>query len=279
MRTFEVEPDDAHGTFVVDLSRGPVLQPQEQEQMLARRGEDLDGEAKALVVVDGASFVRAGQFLETVDAVLKQIEDFFEDDIARAYATWKGLTSKRAHYTKPLEHAKQIVAARYAAFERDEKERAEAKRRTEELEAQRAEQARLRAEAETREAAAKSLAEAAARADSRDEAMALQQQADEALDTARDLKVEAATVQAPVLPLQREVPTDTGPKVRAAWTFEVTDRMALIKAVAAGTVSAEAVMPNESYLRKRALADKATCNIPGVRVWDQGTVVQRRTGR
>ena len=77
----------------------------------------------------------------------------------------------------------------------------------------------------------------------------------------------------------REVPADSGPQVRANWSFEVTDKMALVKAVAAGTVSHEAVEPNETYLRKRAQADKSTCQIPGVRVWDAGTVVQRRTAK
>src|SRR5262245_18481374 len=270
---FEIEPAD-----VADAIVGEVVQ-EPPETALARRATDLEARARDLVITDRATFVAAGQFLEGVNATMKEIERFFADDIARAHATWKGLTSKRASFLKPLETAYGIVERRYSTFDREDKARAERDRRERELAAQREEQERLRTEAAAREAEAKQIAENALRADSREEGQALEAQAEEMLAQSRELKVEAATVQAPVLQPERVVPTDTGPKVRANWTFEVTDKAALVKAVAKGDVSLEAVEPNDTYLRRRAQADKATCAIPGVRVYDAGAVTARRPSR
>jgi hypothetical protein len=41
--------------------------------------------------------------------------------------------------------------------------------------------------------------------------------------------------------------------------------MALVKAVASGEVSINAILPNETFLRQQAESLKDTMNIPGVR--------------
>jgi hypothetical protein len=292
MTLLEIEPDD------IDISRAPVLEvepeperaaapqlsdpelviePQQAETALARQSSDLVSQAKALVVTDPATFERAGAFLETLKTQQRQIEEFFEADIQRAHAAWKGLTTKRASYVDPLKEAIAIVSSRYAAFAREERARAEKERRDREEAARRAEQERLQAEAKAREAEARRLEDLAMAASTREEGQALQQQAELALTEANDIKVEAATVEAPVLAAQPSVAPPKGTTIRANWTFEVTDRMALCKAIAAGEVSIEAFTPSETYLRSRARADKDTCRIPGVRVYDAGSVAHRRT--
>jgi len=275
MLDIEPEPDEPSTPALVDLSRGPVLNAEER---LARRSTDMVSRAQSVVIMDGPSYEAAGMFLEQLKGAIGDIEAFFEDDIANAYATWHGLTSKRKRYIDPLKAAHTIISDRYTAYNRAAVAKAEDERRAREEAARREEEARLLRESEAKLAESRRLAEEAEKAVSREEGIALEARAADAAEEARELRQDAATVEAPVLPLQPDLPPVRAgaPKVRANWTFEVTDAMKLCKAIAAGEVSLEAFTPNEKYLRRRAEADKATCRIPGVRVYDAGTVTQTR---
>jgi cell division septum initiation protein DivIVA len=55
-----------------------------------------------------------------------------------------------------------------------------------------------------------------------------------------------------------------GQSVREKWTAEVTDLMALVQAVAAGTVPINALIANQSFLDSQAKAMKETLSYPGV---------------
>jgi hypothetical protein len=69
------------------------------------------------------------------------------------------------------------------------------------------------------------------------------------------------------------VPAKTRGKVkRSTWHAEVVDFMKLIKAVAAGQVLTMALLPNESYLNKRADSDREGMSIPGVEAHEVKTV-------
>lgn len=245
------------------------------EQALARTSTDLVSRAKAFVIRDPAAFDLAGQMLETLKEQKRRIVEFFEADIARAHAAWKGLTSKRASFVDPLDEAIENLSRRYATFKREADEAAERERRRLEKEAQDRERARLQEEADRLAAEAKAKEEAALMAESREQASLLETQAEELKTTADEVRQEAATVQAPVLPVRPAVAPAKGITVKANWCHEVTDLMALVKAVAAGTVSIQAICANDVYLRQRAKADKNTIQIPGVRFYDAGTVSTR----
>jgi hypothetical protein len=65
--------------------------------------------------------------------------------------------------------------------------------------------------------------------------------------------------------VQATVPAKTRGKVpRTTWHAEVVDFLKLIRAVAAGEVLTAALLPNESYLNKRADSDRGGMSIPGV---------------
>jgi len=277
----DVEPEpDPPPAPVVDMTRSPVIVEDSKEQQLARRTTDLVARAQAVIINDGPTYEAAGLFLEQLKRAQEEIEAFFEDDVANAYKAWHGLTQKRSRFVAPIKEAHKVIAERYAEYNRAEMARAEAERKEREEQAKREEQQRLHDEAREREREAAELQAKAEEADvhgTREEALALREQAEQLEGEARELKLDAATAEAPVLPLTPALPTRKGaPKVRANWTFEVTDKMALCKAIARGDVSLECFTPNEQYLRRRAEADKATCRIPGVRVFDAGTVTQSR---
>jgi len=245
------------------------------EQSLARTSTDLVSRAKAFQISNPGHFQLAGEMLQTLKAQKARIVEFFEADIARAHAAWKGLTTKRAGFVDPLDEAIATLSARYGTFAKEARDAAERERKRLEREAQEREQARLREEADRLAAEAKAKEEAALMAPTRSDALALETEAAELTTTAAEVRQEAATVQAPVLPSRPTVTPPKGTSVKANWSHEVTDLMALVKAVAAGTVSIQAISANDTYLRQRAKADKDTVRIPGVRFYDAITVSHR----
>ncbi|MGE3278122.1 MAG: hypothetical protein AB7O67_23680 [Vicinamibacterales bacterium] len=271
----EAEPDTADG-IEPEPEEPTTTEAPAQERALERSSHDLVAQATALTITNPESFQRAGQLLEDLKGFHRQIEEFWEEPVAKAHAAWKALTTRRADMVNPLKEAVAVLSSRYATFAREERAKAEKLRREEEERLRKAEQDRLAAEAKATEERAAALRAAAEAAPSRAEAAALETEANQAAADAEVLAVEAQTVQAPVLPPAAALPAPKSTSVRENWTFEVTDPLALIKAVAAGTVGVQAVIPNETYLRARAKADKGTVQIPGVRFYDKGSVAVRR---
>lgn len=257
-------PDDIDAALpTVEREPATVAEPAPvaPEQALERQNLTLVQQAQALQVTDAATFAQAGELLSVLAEAEKRVHDFMDEDVARAHAAWKGLTEKRRAMLEPIETARRQLGQRFAAFDKAEKERAERERREREAAAQEEERRRLEAEA------AELRAQAAEAADPR--------QADRLAQEAAEVAQEAAMVQAPVLPVQRTVAPVKGISSRSNWTCEVADKMALIRAVAAGEISPEALEPNMVYLRARAKADKAGFTCPGVRVYDAATVAVR----
>jgi len=272
----EIEPIDDERPAIEPEVVKPGPEPQVDEQAIARQATDLVSVARALKIVDPASFERAGAMLQQLKDQQRRIEDFFKPDVDRAHAAWKGLCDKRAGYLDPLKAAITILSDGYASFAKEAQRKADMERRRLEREAQEREQARLRELAEAEAAAAKQLTEEAEKASSRDEAIELEQRAAESTAHAEQLNLAAATVPAPVLHVAPSVTPPKGTSVRQHWTWELVDKRALIAAVAAGTVSIEAIDVNSAYLTARAKADKGTASIPGVRFYDAGSVAVRR---
>lgn len=267
--------------------RDPVIEvlpaapepPASEEERVARAALQHLEQAKAFQVIDPASYEQAGRMIDQLKTKKKDVQGWFAPMVDAAHAAWKALTSKRASVTDPLDEAITVLSSRYATFARDERERAEAERRRQEKAAQEREQARLRAEAEEAARLAAETAKAAETAPTREEAALLAEQAEQLTQQAEQTRVEAAAVQPPVLPVQSRIDHVKGPAVAQNWQHEVTDFAALITAVAAGTVSSQALVPNDTYLRQRAKADKGTAAIPGVRFFDAGSVRASRSRR
>jgi len=253
--------------------------PVAEEQRLATAAERMVARAQAFQVTDAASYEQAGVMIDQLKQQIRQVEGFFAPMADAAHKAWKAITGKRASLTDPLIAAERALASRYSAFRRAEEERAQRERREREQAAQEAERQRLQAEADAIAREAQAAQAAAAQAASAAEAQVLEQQAAQLQQEAAAVRVEAQTVEAPVLPVQSAVAHVKGPGVRANWQAEVDDLVTLVKAVAAGQAPLECVIPNETYLRARAKADKGSAKIPGVRFYDAGSVVASRSKR
>lgn len=232
------------------------------ETALEQQQLTLTEQAERLQITDPATFRQAEELLRTLAAFEDRVTEFFAEDIANAYRTWNTLTSKRKKQLDPIEAARNTLAARYAAFDRAEKARAEEERKRREAEALLEQRNRLAAEA--------------AQLEQQSEEAADPRQADRLAEEAAQVRHEAATAPAPYIPAQRTVAPSKGISAREKWAFEVTDKLAIVKEVAAGRLSLEAVEVNGTYFRGRATTDKGTATIPGVRFFDAGSVAVRR---
>ena len=74
-------------------------------------------------------------------------------------------------------------------------------------------------------------------------------------------------------------PKMEGTHTQTRWHAEVVDKEKLIKAVANGHVSTEAITPNMSYLNSCATGDKGTFNIPGVKEVRETSMVSTRRSK
>ena len=88
-----------------------------------------------------------------------------------------------------------------------------------------------------------------------------------------------AIVSAPVTvvapPVERTYEKASGVSSRDNWKCRVTDIKALCKAIGAGKVPANYVLPNESVLNARAKADRQTLAIPGCVPWNDKVISGR----
>lgn len=82
---------------------------------------------------------------------------------------------------------------------------------------------------------------------------------------AEQFEERATQVQAPVIAQQK--PRMSGVSVREVWKYEITDKMALIKAVADGKASPDLLSVNGAEIGRRVRALKGEFNVAGIRAY------------
>ena len=93
-----------------------------------------------------------------------------------------------------------------------------------------------------------------------------------------DEDIEAAVASVPEVvaaPVQETYQKASGISMRDNWSCEVNDLKALCKAIGAGKVPANYVLPNETALNARARADKTTMMLPGCKAVNKPVVAGR----
>lgn len=93
-----------------------------------------------------------------------------------------------------------------------------------------------------------------------------------------DEDIEAAVASVPEVvaaPVQETYQNAAGISMRDNWSCEITDIKALCKAIGAGKVPTNYVLPNETALNARARADKGTMVLPGCKAVNKPVVAGR----
>lgn len=252
----------------------------------------------------GLLVAQAKGTLELVGTIVIDSQPMFESaaiELQGIKAKAKALDDQRKAITKPLDDAKKQVMDLFRQplelldqaegllkrsmltyQSEQDRIRREEQRKLEEAAAK--ERARLAAEAAAAEAAARAKAEEqrrkaeeAAAAGKAEQAAKLLAKADATeqagTEKAQILQTTAAVISAPI-PVA-EAPAATGISTRGVWKAEVSDLMALVKAVAAGDAPVTLLQANTTAINQTAKALKSAMNYPGIRVWQEQTLAAR----
>jgi hypothetical protein len=219
--------------------------------------------ARALSVNTHAEYAKAGESLKEIKGAMKRLAEKKALVLNPALDTVKRIRDLFRGPEEELALAENLHKRALIAFD-DEQEQI-----------RRREQARLddiaRRDRETKEAAAKKL-----RDDAEAARLAGDEKKAERLETRAEVKQDqAATVVAAVA--QTEPPRVSGTSIRENWSAVVTDKAALIAAVAAGVVPEMALEPNSKFLNNQAKAMKRELRYPGVTATVEKIMASRGT--
>lgn len=222
-------------------------------------GVELRQQADAVSIVDSATFAQAADLLKNVNMLRKRIEEHYEPIKSAAHAAHKAAVAACNEHLKPVSEVEQVLKRKCGEWQRVEAERI-AKLRAEEEERQRAEAAELA----KKEAEARKLLE--------DQRIAL---AEKLQASGQTEKAQAALAAPVVVPdwmkpapsAPREIVT--APKVDGVglslkWKASITDKLALVKHVAAHPELLHLLDANMPALNGMARSMKEGFEMPGV---------------
>lgn len=195
--------------------------------------------AQLVKIIDSKSYIQAGNVWKDVCAMIEEVNKGFDGNIKLWHEGHKAAIADKAKYWDPLNGFKKSIKSGMEKWDMEQTRKAKE------------EQARLAVIAR-KEAEERQIQDALAAAESGD------------IEESEIILNEP--VVAPPIFVPKDVPKiQGGPVYREMWSAEVTDIMALCRAIAEGKASKELVMPNGPALNKMAIALKLTLNIPGVK--------------
>jgi hypothetical protein len=215
------------------------IEEQEIEKVRAELAPVLEA-AKAIEVVDEASHLRALDLAMECTKRQRKVEETWCESREMAHKAWKTITETIASFTKPLAEAAKICRDKAYIWKRAEDER----RR---IEAQRVERENAKKVEDERLRQAEALAKAGKPA-------------------LADAVLEQPIEVAPVTP--EAVARPDGVSYRENWQFTILEEEVLPR---------EFLMPDEAKIGKVVKAMKGATRIPGIRVFDAGSLIVKRT--
>lgn len=226
------------------------MQVIEQEQELKQEALTVAQQAALVRIVDQPSYdVAAKLLLEQIIPFRTKWKNYWETLRIPAYAAYKGIMDKFNEGDKPAEAAERTVKAEIRRWDDQ--------------------QARIQQELQRK---AQEEAEAREREERLKAAVLAEQSGATAAEVDAIVESPIAVVAAPVEPTYDR---SAGISGRDNWKCRVTDIKALCKAIAAGKVPVNYIIPNESVLNARAKADRETLNIPGCVPYNERIIAGR----
>jgi hypothetical protein len=247
----------------------------EAPQQIARQVDDLKTQAASLQITDQVSLDQAAEMRLAAVGMLKRIAEVF-DPIDRAQIEARRVTiAQRKALEDPATFVKDTLGRRMAEYDelvkRQRREAEEAAQRErdrlerEAAAAAEAERVRLQSEADQRAIDAAAAAEAAGDTELAERIIA----APPVVEAPPPKPVFMPPVAAP------RAAVAAGTSFRDNYRAEITNLMALVRAIAAGTQPLALVLPNQVALNGLARSLKDAMAVPGVRAVNDRTTAQR----
>ena len=192
-----------------------------------------DERVNAVVVSDTGSYELAGAMVIDLDRLAKKINAYWEEPIKKAHEAHRALTAKRGEMLKPVEDRKKVLRGKISAY------------LTEQERIRKAEQAKLDEERRKKEHAEREKLERAA-------AKAEEKGKDERAEALREKAADVYIPPAVVVPeVEKTTRMDTGTVSQKKTTrVTVTDPVAILRAVVAGSLPIGIVTINETKLKQ-----------------------------
>ena len=241
--------------FIVIPGAGKMKPMELSRTKAAKRVKAIEEVAKVLVVSNDEQFQIVGTYASECVEIQKAIVERWADAKAAAHKAHKTICAMEEAEIDAKDIIKLAAESAMKAYRLKQRQEQEARER----EAQRLQDEEARKLREAAELEAKKQAEleeqakaARAEGDIRT-AKALVAEASEVAAKVEDLAVQADVVQNEVPAIEDTTPKIAGRQERWPWVGECTDPMALIKAVAAGTVPLEYELPQRGGGTKKVL--------------------------
>jgi hypothetical protein len=198
----------------------------EKKQELEKQNNSLLEKVEALSIDSEQHNTNATLFLKEIKKMRVNVNDTFKPAVSAAKNAYDEARALRDNFLKPIENAERVIRQKIGLWVQ-----AENKRLTE----------IAAAEAKARE---KEIKKAEKKAEKTGKPIDMPQ---------------------PIAPIKTKVSTPAGISHTVRWSAEVTDIVALCKAIGAGKVMPELVLPNIPALNKLAQVSKENLNIAGVK--------------
>lgn len=197
--------------------------------------------ARGLTIATSEQFTDAGERLQGIKALQKEIADHFGPMKTKTHAAWKEICAKEREMLDPLFEAESLTKKAIGTYQSEQEK------------ARREEQRRLQAEADER---------------ARRDREALEAKAAKAKkpETQQKYAEAAQAVVAPVVRVEPTLPKVASIQTREVWTYEVHN---------------EALVPSEfrqidhKKLASYARAMKQSANVPGVRFFTEQQIASK----
>lgn len=195
-------------------------------------------EARQFKVSNPEQYSLAGLKLKAIKLLRSKVDQTFDPIIQKAHAAHKEAVGQKKSHELPLIEAEGILKRAMLTFQ-DEQSRKAREEQARLEERARKEREKLEARAAAAEAAGK-------------------------VEKAAELQTRAETVATPIVTI--ETPKVAGIATRETYKAVVFDKMALIRAVAAGEVPDAVLNYDQAVLNAQARALKGALSYPGIRV-------------
>lgn len=225
-----------------------------EDAELTARTESWPERAKALVIRDDATCVRAAEMLKGIKDLRKEVDEAFDSIIAKAFAAHKEACTKKRQAEMPLIEAELVLKRGLATYETEQEQARQIEQRRLEAIARQAEEDRRLAEA----------------ADLERQALSGPEPDLDALYDAHQMLEQP--IETPSVQVARTTPKVAGVSYRESWKAEVTDLKVLCRAIADGTQPTSMVTANMTALNGIARSLKGQASVPGVRFLSEKTV-------
>ncbi len=202
--------------------------------------------ARAVQVVDNASYVVAAELLKGIKALRHRIGQVFDSHVTRAHEAHKALVREKRDAEAPLTEAEGLIKRALVTYTEDQER------------ARRAEEQRLRDEARRREEQRRL-----------EDAAALEQQAVASGNVALGMEAEAlleAPVHPPAVQVAPTTPTVAGISYRDTYRAQLVNLMALVTHVATHPEHANLLTLNQPAANQLARSLKTNLRVPGLEV-------------